>query len=258
VAKPPCRGSMGGGSLARGVRGRGRQPVRSRSIRANTPGPRRPAGQPGGDQSGRTDVAGARFRGPAAALDARDPLGRRGSGASCSASRTPGATWHRSAPGPCRSTGATGSPDARSGPPTPSSRTGGCAWPAPTSMRPDPSRESRPWRSTCAPRGVDIRPLVQLTGDAEFNEVFLDEVFVRGRTLIRPEGHGWTVAGSTLAHERGDELPLQRAGGPRDLLGPPLRRGRRVGGTGGSRGGRRVGVRPGSNWGCCGFTTCGP
>jgi alkylation response protein AidB-like acyl-CoA dehydrogenase len=57
--------------------------------------------------------------------------------------------------------------------------------------------------------GVEIRPLVQLTGDAEFNEVFMDEVFVPGEQLIGIEGQGWTVAGSTLAHERGTSFPFK-------------------------------------------------
>jgi alkylation response protein AidB-like acyl-CoA dehydrogenase len=57
--------------------------------------------------------------------------------------------------------------------------------------------------------GVDVRPLVQMTGDAEFNEVFLTDVFVPAEQLIGVEGQGWTVAGSTLAHERGTNFPFK-------------------------------------------------
>jgi len=52
-------------------------------------------------------------------------------------------------------------------------------------------------------KGVDVRPLRQLTGASEFNEVFLDGVEVRAENLIGPENAGWDVANTTLANERG-------------------------------------------------------
>ncbi len=52
-------------------------------------------------------------------------------------------------------------------------------------------------------QGVAVHPLVQSTGEAEFNEVEMDEVFVPETRRVGDEGRGWSVAGSTLAHERG-------------------------------------------------------
>lgn len=51
--------------------------------------------------------------------------------------------------------------------------------------------------------GVEARPLRQITGESEFNEVFLTDVFVPDDELIGALDQGWTIANSTLTHERG-------------------------------------------------------
>ena len=51
--------------------------------------------------------------------------------------------------------------------------------------------------------GVEVRPLRQITGDSEFNEVFLEGVEVPRANLVGPEHGGWAVANTTLANERG-------------------------------------------------------
>ena len=51
--------------------------------------------------------------------------------------------------------------------------------------------------------GVTIRPLRQMTGSEEFNEVFLEDVFVPREHLVGAEHDGWRIANTTLTHERG-------------------------------------------------------
>ena len=51
--------------------------------------------------------------------------------------------------------------------------------------------------------GIDVRPLVQITGDAEFNEIFFKDVKVPKTQVIGEPGGGWAVAMTTLLHERG-------------------------------------------------------
>jgi alkylation response protein AidB-like acyl-CoA dehydrogenase len=49
---------------------------------------------------------------------------------------------------------------------------------------------------------VEPRPIVQLTGEQEFNELFLDEAFVPDEQVLGPVGGGWRVAITTLMNER--------------------------------------------------------
>src|SRR6185436_12497858 len=50
--------------------------------------------------------------------------------------------------------------------------------------------------------GITVRPLVQMTGDAGFNEVFFEDVKVPRENLVGELNQGWQVANATLSHER--------------------------------------------------------
>ncbi len=50
--------------------------------------------------------------------------------------------------------------------------------------------------------GITVRPLVQMTGDRGFNEVFFDSVHVPRKNLVGKLNEGWLVANATLFHER--------------------------------------------------------
>ena len=82
--------------------------------------------------------------------------------------------------------------------------------------------------------GVELRPMTQITGHAEFCELFLDDVVVPKANLLGGLGDGWKIAMHTLGHERGTAaLPRQvklrtwldravRAAAERTLDGRPL------------------------------------
>jgi alkylation response protein AidB-like acyl-CoA dehydrogenase len=64
--------------------------------------------------------------------------------------------------------------------------------------------------------GVDVRPLYQITGEAEFNEVFFTDVHMPDSARLGAEGDGWRVAVTTLMNERvsiGGGV-ARRGGGP--------------------------------------------
>jgi alkylation response protein AidB-like acyl-CoA dehydrogenase len=50
--------------------------------------------------------------------------------------------------------------------------------------------------------GIDIRPLREITGEALFNEVFFDDLFVPDEHVVGPVDGGWPLARTTLANER--------------------------------------------------------
>jgi len=51
--------------------------------------------------------------------------------------------------------------------------------------------------------GLEIRPLVDMTLKAGFNEVFFTDVTIPGNNIVGSRGEGWAVANATLGHERG-------------------------------------------------------
>ncbi|BCI55427.1 acyl-CoA dehydrogenase [Mycolicibacterium litorale] len=67
--------------------------------------------------------------------------------------------------------------------------------------------------------GVDVRPIIQLTGDSEFNEVFFDDARTDASLVVGEPGDGWRVAMGTLTFERGVSTLGQQIEYARELSG---------------------------------------
>jgi alkylation response protein AidB-like acyl-CoA dehydrogenase len=59
--------------------------------------------------------------------------------------------------------------------------------------------------------GIEVRPLVDMTGSANFNEVFFTDVRVPKDQIVGKRGQGWQVANAILGHERGSLAPPEAA-----------------------------------------------
>ncbi len=67
--------------------------------------------------------------------------------------------------------------------------------------------------------GVEIRPIIQLTGDSEFNEVFFTDARTDADLVVGEPGDGWRVAMGTLTFERGVSTLGQQIRYARELSG---------------------------------------
>ena len=196
--------------MAAGVRRRRRAPRPSRS--SSTRSWRRPARRSSPTSSAST-CSGPRCCASAptsnAAATSRRSSRPRRSGARASRSPTPGRTSRRCERAPTSAATSSWSAGRRRGSRGDSSPAGAACWPARSDAGPKHRGISMLIVDMRSP-GVELRPMTQITGHAEFCELFLDDVVVPRANLLGELGDGWKIAMHTLGHERGTAaLPRQ-------------------------------------------------
>ena len=81
-------------------------------------------------------------------------------------------------------------------------------------------------------RGIDVRPILTMTDDASFNEVFLTDVRIPAGNIVGARGEGWRIANTLLGHERGmlgnPNVTLQRFNALVELMRQETIDGRRL------------------------------
>jgi len=77
--------------------------------------------------------------------------------------------------------------------------------------------------------GLDVAPIVNITTDSDFCQVFFEDVRVSAGNMVGRPDQGWEIANHVLAHERGPNLALLRYGGFLDRIAERARATRRAG-----------------------------
>ena len=189
--------------LARRVRRPGRAHVAAGHLeRGVRPGRRPGPGRRHGGGAARPHPHRLRHRRAEAPLPRPRSAGAPSCGARATPSPTPAPTWPTCRPRRSATATSGSSPARRSGPPTPSGPTG-----ASCVCRTDPEAPRHKGLSyLLVPMdqpGIEVRPIRQITGTSEFNEVFFDGARTDADLVVGEVNDGWRVALATLAFERG-------------------------------------------------------